>query len=147
LWALLAATQVPDLLSFGFMAAGLEHTAVTQSDFQNGLQYLTLPVIHWSHGLFTSIMWPVLFGALAFLIFKDRRTSIILGLLIFSHWVLDFIVYPYMPLFLNDSPFIGIGIITSGTGLILGIILELCLIIGWMIVYLAYRKRTTIKVA
>ena len=40
LWALLAATQVLDVLSFGFMAAGIEHGAVTQLDFDHGLQYL-----------------------------------------------------------------------------------------------------------
>ncbi len=38
MWALVAATQVPDLLSFGFMALGLEHGAVTRLDFEHGLQ-------------------------------------------------------------------------------------------------------------
>lgn len=41
LWALLAATAVPDLLSFGFMAANIEHGAITQLDFDHGLQYLS----------------------------------------------------------------------------------------------------------
>jgi membrane-bound metal-dependent hydrolase YbcI (DUF457 family) len=136
----------PDLLSFGFIAAGLEKTAATQLDFQNGLQYLSTPVIHWSHGFFTSIIWSVLFGALAFLFFKDRRTSIVIGMLVFSHWVLDFIVYPYMPLLFSGSPFIGLGLITSGAGLWLGISLELCLIVGGVAVYLAYRKRLKLKV-
>ena len=34
---LIAATQVPDLLFFGFEAAGLEHQAVTKMDFRRGL--------------------------------------------------------------------------------------------------------------
>jgi hypothetical protein len=41
LWALIAATQVPDLLSFAFMAAGIEYGATTRMDIEHGLQYLS----------------------------------------------------------------------------------------------------------
>ncbi len=147
LWALLAATQVPDLLCFGFMATGLEHGAVTQLDLNNGLQYLAPSFIPWSHGLFMSIVWSVVVAGIAFLFLRDRRTSIIIGLMTFSHWVLDFIVYLQIPIFFDNSQWTGLGLITSGPGLIVGIILELGLIGGGVASYFITRKRQTVRAA
>ncbi|MCL5997541.1 MAG: hypothetical protein M1546_16015 [Chloroflexi bacterium] len=143
LWALLAATQVPDLLCFGFMAAGVEHGAVTQLDFEHGLQYLSPSSIPWSHGLFMCIVWSIVVAAIAFVFYRDRRTSIVIGLMVFSHWVLDFIVYLNIPLFFDNSQLIGLGLITSGPGLMIGIILEIGLIAGGIAIYLVTRKRTS----
>jgi membrane-bound metal-dependent hydrolase YbcI (DUF457 family) len=145
LWALLATTQVPDLLSFGFMAAGVEHGAVTRLDFEHGLRYLSLPSISWSHGLFMCIVWSVAVAAIARFFFRERRTSIVIGLMVFSHWVLDFIVYPNLRLFFGNSPLIGLGLITSGPGLIIGIILEIGLIAGGIAIYFVTRKRATVQ--
>jgi len=145
LWALLAATAVPDLLSFGFMAAGIEHGAVTQLDFEHGLQYLSQQSIPWSHGLFMSVVWSVVVAAIALRFSRDRRTSIVIGLMVFSHWVLDFVVYLNIPLLFDNSQVIGLGLITSGPGLILGILLEIGLIAGGIAIYLKTRKRTTVS--
>lgn len=145
LWALLAATQVPDLLSFGFMAAGIEHGAVTQLDFEHGLQYLSQQSIPWSHGLFMAVVWSVVVAAIALRFSRDRRTSIVIGLMVFSHWVLDFVVYLNIPLLFDNSHVIGLGLITSGPGLILGILLEIGLIAGGIAIYLKTRKRTTVS--
>ena len=141
LWALLAATQVPDLLSFGFMAAGMEYGAVTQLDFEHGLRYSSLPSIAWSHGLLMCAVWSLVAAAIAFLFFRDRRTSILVGLMVLSHWALDVIVYPYMPLFFDGSPWIGLGLITSGPGLIAGVLMEIVLIAGGITAYFVARKR------
>ena len=146
LWALLAATQVPDLLSYAFMAAGLEHGASTQTDFEHGLQYLSPASIYWSHSLFTSLACSLVVVAIAYYYLRERRTSVLLGLLVFSHWLLDFIVYPNMPVFFQDKPMIGIGLITSAPGLIAGIILEVGLIAGGIAVYWKSRKRTSLQV-
>ena len=144
LWALLAATQVPDLLSFAVMAAGMEHGADTQLDFEHGLQYLSQPSTPWSHGLFMSVVWSVVVAAIALLFWRDRRTSIVIGLMVFSHWVLDFVVYLNIPVFFDNSQVIGLGLITSGPGLIAGIILEIGLIAGGIAIYLARRKRASV---
>ena len=145
LWALLAVTAVPDLLSFGFMAAGIEHGAVTQLDFEHGLQYLSQQSIPWSHGLFMSVVWSVVVAAIALRFSRDRTTSIVIGLMVFSHWVLDFIVYLNIPLFFDNSQVIGLGLITSGPGLIIGILLEIGLITGGIAIYLKTRKRMTVS--
>jgi membrane-bound metal-dependent hydrolase YbcI (DUF457 family) len=145
LWALVAATQFPDLLSFGLMAAGLEHGAVTSLDFEHGLKYLSPPSIPWSHGLSMSIVWSVIMAAIAQLFFRDRRVSTTLGLLVLSHWFLDFTVYLYIPVLLDNSQTIGLGLITSKKGLIAGIVMEIVLIGVGIASYWLYRKRTPIR--
>ncbi len=141
LWALLAATQVPDALSLSLIRVGIERGAVTQLDLAHGLQYLSQPSIVWSHGLPMSLVWSAVVAAVSLLMWRDRWTSIVLGLMVFSHWVLDFVVYLNMPLFFGSSPSGGLGLITSGPDLIAGIILEVGLIAGGIGTYLVTRKR------
>ena len=140
--ALLAATQVPDLLSFAFMAAGVEHGADTVLDLEHGLRYLSLPSIAWSHGLLMGAVWSLLVATIAFVFCRDRRASILIGLMVLSHWALDFIVYPYIPLALDGSPWIGLGLITTSPGFIAGILMEIVLIAGGIVAYLVTRRRT-----
>jgi membrane-bound metal-dependent hydrolase YbcI (DUF457 family) len=125
------------------MAAGIEHGAVTQLDFDRGLQYLSQPSISWSHGLCMSVVWSVVVAAIALRLWRDRRTGLVIGLMVFSHWLLDFVVYLNIPVFFDHSQVIGLGLITSGPGLIIGIVLEIGLIAGGIAVHLVTRKRTT----
>ena len=104
LLVLIAATQVPDLLFFALEAAGIEHQAVTRMDFRRGLTYLSPARIFWSHGLAACIAWSAVAGALATWGYRDRRTGAIVVSLVFSHWVLDAIVYNNLPVALGDSP-------------------------------------------
>jgi hypothetical protein len=143
LWALVAATQVLDVLSIALMKTGMEHGAVTQMDFEHGLQYLSPSSIPWSHGLSMAIVWSVLAAAISQLFYRERRTSIAIGLLVFSHWVLDFIVYFNIPLLFDNSLTTGLGLISSRPGLVLGILMEVGLIAGGIIVYWKTRKRAT----
>jgi hypothetical protein len=139
---LLLATEVLDLLSFGFQAAGIEDFGVSQTDINQGVRVLSLASIPWSHGLFMSIVWSVLAAAIAFFIYWERRTSTIIGLVVFSHWVLDFIVHlPDLPLLFNGSPLVGLGLWSSGPGLIISGILEVALLVGGIAIYLQTRKR------
>jgi prolipoprotein diacylglyceryltransferase len=145
LWALLAATEVLDAVSIGLIAVGIERGATTQLDFEHGLQYLSQQSIPWSHGLFMSLVWSVVVAVIGYLLFRDRRTSILIGLLVFSHWVLDFIVYLNIPVLFDGSSMIGLGLITSRPGLLVGIILEIVLIVGGITIYWVTRKRTRVK--
>ncbi len=74
------------------------------------------------HGLFMAAMWSLLGFALAFLLSRDQRNSLVVGLLVFSHWVLDFISPPMgmgqkappdLPLLLGGSPKVGLGLYNS----------------------------------
>jgi hypothetical protein len=146
LWMLLVASEALDLLSFGFIAIGMEKVAVRQIDFKNGLQIITPGWIPWSHGLFMSVVWSVLFAAIAYLIFKDWKASGMIGLVTFSHWILDFIVHPPdLPILFRNSPELGLGLWTTGPGLILSIILEFTLFGGGIAIYIIARKRKESK--
>jgi hypothetical protein len=78
--------------------------------------------IYWSHSLFMSIIWSLAGFVLAYLLTRDRRTSIVIGLLVFSHWLLDFVSHPMgmgrelppdIPLFFAGSPKVGLGLYNS----------------------------------
>ena len=142
LWTLLVASEALDLLCFGFISLGLEKMADSQIDFEHGIQTITPGSVPWSHGLFMSIVWSLFFTAIAYLAFKDWKTSGMIGLVTFSHWILDFIVHaPDLPILFLNSPELGLGLWTSSFGLILSLILELVLLIGGIAIYLAARKR------
>jgi menaquinone-dependent protoporphyrinogen oxidase len=83
-----------------------------------------------------------LFAVIAYLVYKDRKTSATLGLVVFSHWVLDFIVHPPdLPLLFRNSLEVGLGLWTSGPGFIASIIMEMILITGGIIIYVVSRRR------
>jgi hypothetical protein len=142
LWVLLFASWLLDILSIAFIAIGIEDTGISQTDLSQGVKIITPGSISWSHGLVMSILWSVAFGAFAFIFFRDRRTSIILGMVVFSHWILDFIVHlPDLPFFGEGSPKLGLGLWGSGPGLIASIILEFILLAGGIAIYLTARQR------
>jgi membrane-bound metal-dependent hydrolase YbcI (DUF457 family) len=91
-----------------------------------------------------TIVWSLLAAAIAQLFFRDRRTSLIIGLLVFSHWLLDFIVYRYIPVLFDNTYLTGLGLITSPQGLVLGILMEVSLIGGGIAVYWRARKRAAV---
>jgi membrane-bound metal-dependent hydrolase YbcI (DUF457 family) len=76
--------------------------------------------VPYSHGLFMSLVWSVLaFLVATRLLRRSRQTGVIIGLLVFSHWVLDFITHPMtavfpsdvgLPLFFQGSPKVGLGL-------------------------------------
>ncbi|MGD8406620.1 MAG: hypothetical protein PVJ21_23390 [Anaerolineales bacterium] len=142
LWTLLVASEALDLLSAGFIAIGMEKMAVRQMDLRNGLQIITPGWIPWSHELFMSVVWSVLFAAIAYLIFKDRKASGMIGLITFSHWILDFFVHPPdLPVLFRNSPELGLGLWSSGPGLVISLILEIILIGVGVAIYLRWRKK------
>jgi hypothetical protein len=138
LWALLVASEGLDLLSAGFLAAGMEKMAATKTDFSQGLTILEPSWLPWSHGLFMSLVWTLAAVRITYLISKNQRISLVTGLVVFSHWILDFIVHaPDLPLFFGESPLLGLRLWTSGPGFIASILLEIIFLVGgfWL-----YRK-------
>jgi hypothetical protein len=143
LWVLLLATEVLDLLSFGFVTIRIEDVSYSFTDFIQGNIVLSVP---WSHGLFMSVMWSALASVITFLIYRERRTASIIGLVVFSHWVLDFIVHsPDLPLLFDGSPMVGLGLWTSGPGLIISFILEFAFLAGGITIYLIAKKQATVQ--
>jgi hypothetical protein len=103
LWVLLTASETLDLLSFGFVALGVEKMAVTQTDLAHGLQIIEPGYVGWSHGLFMAFVWSAAAAAISGMVFRNRRTGMIIGLVVFTHWILDFIVHmPDLPIFFRN---------------------------------------------
>ncbi|HVN54922.1 MAG TPA: hypothetical protein VMT46_11380 [Anaerolineaceae bacterium] len=141
LWVLLVASEALDLLCFGFMALGLERAGTSRVDFSHGIQVTTPGWIPWSHGLFMAVVWSLLAAVICGLIFHDRRSGIVIGLVVFSHWALDFIVHPgELPLLFAGSPTVGLGLWTTGPGLIASAVLEVALIGAGLVLYFRGRK-------
>jgi hypothetical protein len=88
----------------------------------------------WSHGLFMSVVWSGAAGLLAARIYRDYRAGAVVGLLVLSHWALDFVSHPIpfasfswrrwqwsfghplpsdLPLLFNGSPKVGLGLYNS----------------------------------
>ena len=132
LWALLISVMAIDLLSFIFLFA----TWV-------------------SHGLFMSFVWSVSAMVITAIItsllnskkepkIKVFYTSIVIGILVFSHWVLDFIGWPMtvinpelagVPLLFNDSVTIGLGVYSTWFG---ALAMDIGVFVVGLAIYLHY---------
>lgn len=111
LGTLFAASQLLDLIWPPLVLLGVEdvridpgNTAFTPLDFTH---------YPWSHSLDMAILWGALFGAVHFAIRHDKVTAAWLGLLVVSHWVLDWISHrPDLPLWPN-GPKVGLELWAS----------------------------------
>jgi hypothetical protein len=140
LWLLLVASEALDLLSGGFSAFGMESLTLNKMDFVNGIHVTA--IVPYSHGLFMSLTWSLLAGGIGYLALRDRKAASLIGLMVFSHWILDFIVHgPDLPIFFDVSQVLGLGLWTTGIGLILSLTLEIILLIGGIVIYVTWRKR------
>jgi hypothetical protein len=110
LGVLLVATEVIDILWGVFYFTGIDRNAAFGS---------ASPL---SHGLFMSVIRSLAAALLGLFICRDRRSGIIIGLLVFSHWVVDLITHPMgaifggtplppdLPLFFDGSLKVGFGL-------------------------------------
>jgi hypothetical protein len=107
---LIAAAQFLDLLWPILLIVGLEQVAPGDRHF-TALRFIHYP---WSHSLAMTIVWSVL-AALGYAIATgDRWTATVVGVLVCSHWVLDFIVHqPDLPLYPGGSARVGLGLWNS----------------------------------
>jgi len=95
---LLVATQVLDILWASLFVVGV-------GELEAG---------PWSHGLVMSFVWSAVAVAISFLFYRDTRSSLLIGLLVLSHWVCDFISWDdALPLAFSDLPRVGLGLYNS----------------------------------
>jgi hypothetical protein len=143
LWVFLLAGETNDILYFVFTCAGIETRAVMTMDFAHGVRYLTPASIPWSHGLFMSVVWSVMAAAIAFVVWRESRASLLLGTVVFSHWLLDFLMHSNLPLLLHGSPLVGLGLENSGPGFLFISIFDLVILSAGIAIYFRMRKRAS----
>ena len=135
LWALLISAMAIDILSFIFIFA-----------------------LWPSHGLFMAVVWSassMVITALITTLLNSKKkqeikvlyTSLAIGLLVFSHWVLDFIGWPMsvmvpdatgVPLLFNDSVTIGLGVYSTWFG---ALTMDIGVFVIGLAIYLHYKIR------
>jgi membrane-bound metal-dependent hydrolase YbcI (DUF457 family) len=136
LGTLFFAAQFIDLLWPILLLLGLEkvqidpgNTAVTPLNFEH------YPI---SHSMFGVLIWALLFGVVYYLIKKNTLNAIWLGLLVFSHWLLDLFTHrPDLPLFPWTDKMVGFGLWNSVVGTM---ILELSIFGIGLYFYLSITK-------
>jgi hypothetical protein len=136
LGTLFFAAQFLDLLWPLLIIAGIEHVRINP----HVIPFLRLDLYDYpiSHSLFTSLMWSGLIGGAYFLINKSKRNAFIVGCVVFSHWLLDFISHtPDLPLAPGLSTFVGLGLWNSTLATI---ILESALFLLGIFLYLRTTK-------
>jgi len=107
---LLAAAYWLDVVWPVLLLAGVEQVEIAPGD----TAFTPLRFVHypWTHSLAAALAWSVLFGICCLRI--GKRESVILGLLAFSHWVLDVISHrPDMPLWPGSETMLGLGLWNS----------------------------------
>jgi membrane-bound metal-dependent hydrolase YbcI (DUF457 family) len=110
-------------------------------NFSEGVRYLSPASNPWSHGLFMSVVWSLAAAALGFLIYKDRRSALLLGGVVFSHWILDFLMHSNLPLLFEGSPLVGLGLENSGPGFIFITVFDLVILTAAIVLYFRSRKQ------
>ncbi|MCE6989947.1 metal-dependent hydrolase [Dyadobacter sp. CY323] len=92
----------------------------------------------YTHSLLMGLVWGVLFGLCYWLLKKDVRSSVVVGLAVLSHWFLDFVVHiPDLPLTPFGSQKVGLGLWNS---LPLTLLIESIIFFGGIYIYV---KNTT----
>lgn len=70
----------------------------------------------WTHSLLFAALWGVGFGAVHFAFRRSVAAAVLLGLLVLSHWLLDFVVHvPDLPLY-PGGPRVGLELWRSVPG-------------------------------
>jgi hypothetical protein len=140
------ATVMLDVLAIAFVWAGIEGGKTGNP---------------WSHGLFMSAIWCVAAAVLCARIYHQCRAGAVIGLLVFSHWVLDFVSHPIpfasfswsswrwsfgnplpsdLPLLFEGSPKVGLGLYNSISA-VEATALELGMFVLGAAVYVTYAVR------
>jgi hypothetical protein len=117
LGTLIMAAQFLDLLWPILLLVGLEHVRIAPGDTRfTPLDFYDYPI---THSLVTAIGWGLLFGG-GYWLARRRTTSpsvpLVLGALVVSHWLLDFVTHrPDLPLW-PGGPRVGLGLWSSIAG-------------------------------
>ena len=109
LGTLSAASQWVDLLWPVLLLLGVEQVRIAPGD----TAYTSLAFVHypWTHSLLMSVAWGLLLGLAYRLATGERRGAWVVGALVTSHWVLDFVTHR------PDLPVVPWGVEKVGLGL------------------------------
>ena len=142
LGTLFLASQFIDLLWPILLLLGLESVKIESGDtVVTPLNFISYPI---SHSMLGVIFWGILFGIVYYLGKKNLRGSILLGALVFSHWLLDLLTHrPDLQLFPWSDYKVGLGLWNSflGTVIVEGLIFALGVFIFYKVCNLQSKSK------
>lgn len=114
LGVLVAASFGLDLIWPLLLLAGVEQVRVDPGN--TAFTPLAFDSYPWSHSLVAAIAWGGVAGAVSSARFKSASAGILVGAVVVSHWLLDFVTHrPDLPLWPN-GPEVGLGLWNSIPG-------------------------------
>lgn len=132
LWVLFLAVQLVDVGWAVLVLLGVERVRIVPGiTASNPFDLYYMP---YTHSLAAAILWSVAAALLVWLRGRTGRGSAtVIGLAVFSHWILDLLVHrPDLPLY-DDTMKVGLGVWNYPA---LALSLEAALLFGGMILYL-----------
>ncbi len=136
---LLIAAYAIDLIYFIFLVLGLDK----------------LDYNPWSHSLFMAIIWSISAGMSASFFCRKLQSGFVIGLVVFSHWILDFIVWDNLPIFFDKTHRVGLGLynkigftmtgMTLDSGTIIATSIELSMLLTGLVVYVLFLRKSRRK--
>jgi hypothetical protein len=100
-----------------FLLVGVEQVRIDPGN--TAFTPLDFSYYPWTHSLVMAIAWSATVAAGSALVVRHLGAQLLLGGLVLSHWVLDFIVHrPDLPLWPGASPKVGLGLWNSVGGTI-----------------------------
>jgi hypothetical protein len=107
LGALVFAAQFADLLWPLLLLAGIEKVRIVPGLLPaSPFDFTSYPI---SHSLIAQLGWGTLLGLIYFAVKRDGKSALLLGALVPTHWVLDFVAHrPDMPIYPGGAKF-GLG--------------------------------------
>lgn len=136
LGTLFIASQFLDLLWPIFLLVGLEKVKIEPGN--TAFTPLNFTYYPFSHGFLSVFLLSIIFGAVYFILKRNLKSSILLGSLVLSHWILDLIVHrPDLPLIPWSDVKVGLGLWNS---VILTLIVEGFIFIAGAYLYIKTTK-------
>jgi membrane-bound metal-dependent hydrolase YbcI (DUF457 family) len=111
---LIAAALFLDILWPIFVLLGWEHVRIDPGNTRyTPLDFVFYP---WSHSLLMSVIWATVFALAYYLATRYRPGTLMIWILVVSHWILDWITHaPDMPLY-PGGPRVGLALWNSIPG-------------------------------
>lgn len=134
---LIIAAELIEIIFMILWATGIEHPPTPNSP----------PFSPYSHSVTIGILWSLLAGLVVWAISKNKRTSWIIALLVFSHTILDIIASPKtafyptdtgMPVLFNYNFTVGLGLWKNSIVAWIG---EVVILIAGIGIYLATKRQ------
>ena len=143
LWSLMLATSLLDVVFLGLYAAGVEgFSSATGGGLGYGELLIAAPYSHSLVGALGISLAALVVTAIAW----GRRNGLVIGFMVFSHWVLDLQVHrpdlPVLPGNAGNLPLLGLGLWLVPW---LSAFVELCLVLAGAYMYYHAAMRSAVR--